>query len=83
VAQRLSLETYQRPDDIAAAMSMVGVTKIWSVAFPANAEHAKTSLGLVVQRRNRIVHQCDADPLIPGKATDLDDADALGSISTA
>lgn len=81
VAERLGLETYQRPDDIAAALSMVGVSKIWSSAFPVDAHTRKTALGVVVSRRNRIVHQCDLDPLSGGDATPMTAGDALDAIS--
>jgi hypothetical protein len=80
VAQRLTLETFQRPDDISRAFSMVGVGKLWNTAFPADPQGAITALSLVVQRRNRIVHQCDADPLNPGAPTPLSDVDALDGI---
>jgi hypothetical protein len=60
---------------------MVGIKKIWSSAFSDPAS-AKTALSLVVQRRNRIVHQCDADPVTPGNPTRLTDADALDAIAT-
>lgn len=82
IAQRLALETFQKADDIAAALAMVGVPKCWSSAFPADPAGAKTAIGLVVQRRDRIVHQCDADPLTPGTVTPLTDDDALASIDT-
>lgn len=59
---RLSTETFQKPDDIAAAFAMVGVRKIWSTAFGADAEGRKTDLRAVVHRRNLIVHRCDLDP---------------------
>lgn len=82
IAQRLALETFQRPDDIAKGLAMVGVGKVWSTAFPADPGGAKTALGVVVARRNRIVHSCDVDPLNPGAGTPLSDADALQAIST-
>lgn len=81
VAQRLSLETFQRPDDIANAFAMVGISRVWSTAFN-DANAAKTSVSLVVQRRNMIVHQCDANPLNPGNPTPLSDVDALDAIAT-
>lgn len=81
LAERLSLETYQRPDDIAAALAMVGVPKAWSTAFKAPAS-VKTAISIVVRRRNRIVHQCDTDPLTPGTTTPLSATDVLDSIST-
>jgi hypothetical protein len=82
IAQRLALETFQRPDDIASAFAMVGISKVWSSAFNASAGKVKTALGLVVDRRNRIVHSCDIDPLNPGRVTPLSDKDALDAITT-
>ncbi|MBQ1119661.1 hypothetical protein [Streptomyces sp. B15] len=81
VSERLGLETYQRPDDIGAALSMVGVSRIWSSAFQADAYNKKTALGVIVTRRNRIVHQCDLDPL-SGSPTVITAADAVGAIGT-
>lgn len=83
IAERLSRETFQRPNDIARAMAMVGVTKIWSTAFAPDSNPATTALGVAVDRRNRIVHSCDIDPLNPGAVTPLSDADALTAINTA
>jgi hypothetical protein len=82
VAQRLALETFQRPDDIASALAMVGIGKVWSTAFPADPSSAKTALGLVVERRNRIVHSCDVDPLTPGTVMRMSDTDAQDAIRT-
>lgn len=81
VAQRLSLETFQRPDAIGTIFSVVGVPKLWSTAFPAGAKLPTQTLSLVVQRRNRIVHQCDADPLLPGNITPLSDVDAVDAVN--
>jgi hypothetical protein len=82
VADRLTLETFQRPDDIARGLAMVGISKAWSTAFPTGPGHHTKALRLVVTRRNRIVHQCDADPPTPGQVTPLISADALDSIYT-
>lgn len=81
VAQRLSLETFQRPEDVGNGFAMVGIKKIWSSAFP-DPEAAKTALSLVIRRRNQIVHQCDADPVTPGNLTPLSGADTLDAIAT-
>jgi hypothetical protein len=81
VAQRLSLETFQRPDDVAKGFAMVGISKIWSNAF-TDPSSAMTALSLVVQRRNKIVHQCDSDPVTPGTLIPLSDTDALDAIAT-
>lgn len=79
LAERLSKETYQRPDEVAAGLAMVGVNAIWSTAFP-DAEHAKVRLGVVVARRNRIVHHCDSNPVIPAAVVPLTAIDALDAL---
>ena len=81
VAQRLALETYQRPDDIASALALVSIPRIWRTAF-SDAQAAQVALGTVVNRRNRIVHACDVDPLTPGTVTAMQDADALDALAT-
>ncbi|WP_157561382.1 hypothetical protein [Mycobacterium sp. E802] len=81
VNERLSVETFQKPDDIAKAFAMVGITAIWSTAF-GNAEAAKTALSVVVRRRNQIVHRCDMDPSGVAPYLTLSDTDALTAIDT-
>lgn len=78
-AERLARETYQRPDDVAAALAMVGIKSIWSTAFP-DAQQAKITLGVVIDRRNKIVHQCDYDPLTPGAVVPLTAQDVLDAL---
>ncbi|MFD7594920.1 hypothetical protein ACFV6D_18015 [Kitasatospora sp. NPDC059812] len=80
ISERLGLETYQRPDDISKALAMVGVGKIWSAAFGKGATSRQTALGLIVSRRNRIVHECDLDPLNPGFITPLSADDAVSAV---
>ena len=82
VAQRISLETYQRPDDIASAIANVGIGRIWKTAFPRQTEQVKLSLSLIIDRRNKIVHQCDASPLSPSNVVSLTPEDTLDSIKT-
>lgn len=82
VAARLTRESFQAADEIGAAFAMVGVGGVWNAAFPSAAHAAKTALGVVTTRRNRIVHQADGDPLNPGMVTPLSDLDALEAIST-
>lgn len=78
-AERLTTETFQNPDDVGKALAVVGVPKVWSLAFP-NAEAAKLKLSLVVRRRNAIVHQCDADPVSHSNVTPIQDQDAMDAI---
>lgn len=81
VAQRLTLETFQKPEDVAKALALVNVPRIWSTAF-SDARAATAGLGAVVNRRNRIVHSCDVDPLASDSITPLADGDALAALAT-
>ena len=54
--------TLQRPDDIAEALSMVGVKNLWGSCakrMHAKAEYVKSRLDRIVARRNLIVHESD------------------------
>jgi hypothetical protein len=82
VAQRLGLETFQRSDAIGSALSMVGVAKVWTTAFPLPTTSPAKQLDLIVARRNRIVHQGDSDPVSLGAPTPISAADALDAVST-
>jgi hypothetical protein len=79
LAERLAKDTYQRPGDVASALAGVGIKAIWSTAFP-DAEAAKIAVGVIIDRRNQIVHQCDQDPVTPGSVLSLTAADALDAI---
>lgn len=60
VAERLSLETFQRPDDIARGLAMVGISKAWSAAFPfrAPALYNYTSACCVTEKPDRPSVRC-------------------------
>jgi restriction system protein len=82
VAARLGKETLQNAEDIADALRLVGVPAAWDKAFDVRAKAMKVALGTVVTRRNRIVHQSDSDPLMPGSPTPIQAADAMDAINT-
>lgn len=82
LAERLAKETFQAADDIGAALSLVGVPRVWKTAFPTDPRYAKAALGVVITRRNRIVHNADGDPLSAGMVTVLTAEDALDAIAT-
>lgn len=81
VNHRLSTETFQKPDDIARAFSIVGVKGLWGGAFGAGTTITK-SLSIVVNRRNQIVHRCDVDPAGVISPLPISDSDALTAVST-
>ncbi|MFC5952167.1 hypothetical protein ACFQH9_28270 [Pseudonocardia lutea] len=80
VAQRLSIETFQRPDAVAQAFAMVGISKLWTLAFGADAERTILRLRVIVRRRNDIVHSCDADPGNVGQFKPMTSTDAVAAI---
>lgn len=82
VAQRLSRETFQRSDAIGTALAMVGISKVWNAAFPAQSNSTVKQLDLVVARRNQIVHQGDSDPLALGAPTPIVVSDVLDAVNT-
>ncbi len=82
INERLSQETYQKPDDISQAFAMVGVQKLWQGAFGNAAGTVKRGVSLVVGRRNRIVHRCDLDPTGTGTVLPISDVDAVDAIDT-
>ena len=80
---RFARETFQKPNDVADGLAMVGIPRIWSAAFP-EPESVIHTLSLIVDRRNKIVHECDRDPVVPNPIHPIvpeDVSDSLSAIS--
>lgn len=59
-------DSYQSPKSIEYAMSLIGISNIWtrvSLAMGMSANDVKLKLGLIVKRRNKIAHESDFDYL--------------------
>ncbi|WP_433371747.1 hypothetical protein [Streptosporangium sp. CA-115845] len=82
VTERLSHETFQKPDDIGNAFALVGLPKLWAAIFGQQAGVEKLALGLIVARRNVIVHSCDVDPALPTTVNGIIDQDAIDALAT-
>jgi hypothetical protein len=75
VRTRLSRITYQAPDDIADGLRMVSPCSLWNevglrlgasaATVTAVAGDLKRKLSLIVDRRNKIVHEGDLQPTVP------------------
>jgi hypothetical protein len=75
VRTKLGRITYQYPDDIADGVRLISPCKLWNeVALEMGApaanvaaatESLKKRLSLIVERRNKIVHEGDLQPIIP------------------
>jgi hypothetical protein len=99
VRTRLSRLTYQAPDDIADGIRMVSPCSLWNevgLRFGATAATVTTvagdlkrKLSVIVDRRNKIVHEGDLQPTVPRtpwpiSRSDLTDvATFLGSVVSA
>lgn len=79
---RLGRETFQRSSAIGDGMASVGVPQVWANGFNGPPRPYLLALDLVVSRRNRIAHECDADPATPGSVVVLSASDALDSLAT-
>ena len=61
--------TFQQPDKIADAVRLFSSVELWSVvakALGTSTTDVKSTLRLIVERRNKIAHEADTDPTVPG-----------------
>lgn len=61
-----SKDSYQSPKSIESALGLIGVTNIWTKVAPnmkMSAKDVKLELGNIVNRRNKIAHESDLNPL--------------------
>ncbi len=69
IRQSHSFLSFQHPDKLADAIRLIHPDPIWQalegkMGIPAN--DLKEQLKLIVDRRNKIAHEADADPTYPG-----------------
>jgi hypothetical protein len=60
-----SIRSFQRPDKIADAFRLVWPLPLWDAVaadLGRPAADLKTSLDLIIDRRNQIAHEADVDP---------------------
>ncbi len=65
IRRLLGFKTFQSADNISQALSFIGITLIWNKvarAIKMTATDIRTELNVIVDRRNRIVHEGDIDP---------------------
>jgi hypothetical protein len=75
VRTKLSRVTYQYPDDIADGVRLISSCKLWNevaiklgataATLSADTQSLKKRLSLIVDRRNKIVHEGDLQPTVP------------------
>ena len=87
IKERLGHRTFQQPDDIADAVRYISNVELWNsvaVQLQSTSRDVRDRLRLIVDRRNKIVHEADSNPtygpigiLWPLDATQTDDAVAF------
>jgi RiboL-PSP-HEPN len=85
VRTQLSRDTFQYPDDIADAVRLISPCKLWNevalklgattTTVTATTESLKKRLSLIVDRRNKIVHEGDLQPTVPRTPWPISKAD--------
>ena len=72
---RHSFLAFQHPDRIADAVRLVTDARLWDEVgsrLGQDAKAVKSSLKLIVDRRNKIAHEADIDPSYPGQRWPID-----------
>lgn len=83
IRERHSFLSFQHPDKIAEAVRLFHGRPLWGEVaklLVKSESEIKTKLRLIVDRRNKIAHEADADPSFPGArwpVTRKDGMDAL------
>lgn len=70
ISLRHSYLSFQHPDKIADAIRLFSPVELWkevAVELGRKPKGLKTELGLIVDRRNKIVHEGDLDPSFPNQ----------------
>ncbi len=70
IRSKHSYLSFQQPDKIADAIRLFSSVSLWESvgqSMGMSAKDAKATLGLIVDRRNKIAHEADVDPSFPGQ----------------
>jgi len=84
VRERHSFLSFQQPEKIADAIRLFYDKPLWpavSSLMSRSEESIKGQLSLIVQRRNKIAHEADADPSYPGARWPISRQDATTSLN--
>ena len=74
---------FQHPDKIADAVRLFSSCELWpsvAVQLGQTAQEVKDELRLIVDRRNKIVHEADLDPSYPGVRWPISPADSAHTV---
>jgi hypothetical protein len=85
IRSRHSFLAFQHPDRIADAVRLFSDVRLWDEVgnvLGVTAKEAKSSLVLIVERRNKIAHEADIDPSYPGQRWPIDTEIVENTLST-
>lgn len=66
IREKNSRDSYQSPRSIEYALSFIAITKLWSklsAKLNTPSEDIKNRLSLIIDRRNKIAHEADLNPI--------------------
>jgi len=84
IRERHSFLSFQQPDKIADAVRNFYSEPLWrnvSMQLGIPEVAVKNHLRLIVDRRNKIAHEADADPSFPGERWPITTSDADNALS--
>ncbi len=77
-------KSFQRPDKIAEAVRLISTAELWNETaknMQMDPSKVKQKLSLLVDRRDKIVHEADVDPSYPAELWPITVSDVEESIS--
>jgi hypothetical protein len=79
IRERHGYLSFQQPEKIADAVRLFSDVKLWpavATLLGQDESNIRSSLRLIVDRRNKIAHEADIDPSYPGARWPISEADA-------
>lgn len=76
-------KSFQHPDKIAEAIRLISDVSLWEAIgteLQRDARDVKNELRAIVDRRNKIVHEADMDPTLPGSRWPINESDATHAV---
>lgn len=83
IVRQHALRSFQKSEKVADGLRLITATPIWprvASTLHVPAVDLKRQLDLIVDRRNKMVHEADADPSAPGARWPITPADVTSSI---
>lgn len=78
IRQAHGWKSFQNPDNIAEGIRLISSVKLWnevSQVMRLSPKDVKLKLKMIVDRRNKIAHEADMDPTVPGSRWPIYKAD--------